>query len=218
MEDSRGNAKTYYEGYWHGNAADFVKRDPTTPERRRRLFAVLKQNLKAGDPVLDLGCGTGQFTSWIKNSGFDAMGVDISEIAIEKAKSAFPGVNYGLMGENGAIPASDETFVAVWNTEVIEHVLEVDAFLREISRVLRPGGLLILTTPYHSLIKNIFIVLYKFDRHFKVEGSHIRFFNRKALARSFQRTGFIPRRYSGIGRCWPFYRSWFVIAEKAGEN
>jgi len=85
------------------------------------------------------------------------------------------------LNADGSIPAPNKSFAAVWSTEVIEHVLDIKDFLDEINRVLRPGGLLILTTPYHGILKNLFIVLLKFDRHFNPEGSNIRYFDKKGL-------------------------------------
>jgi len=86
--------------------------------------------------------------------------------------------------------------------------------LAEINRVLRPGGLYLLTTPYHGVLKNILISLMKFDRHFDPEVSHIRFFDKRGLARCLGRAGFEPVSWSGIGRIWGLYCTWFVVCEK----
>ncbi len=124
------------------------------------------------------------------------------------------------MNTDGLIPAEDQTFGAVWCSEVIEHILEVDYFLKKVRRVMKPGRILILTTPYHGFIKNLFIILFRFDRHFNVSGSYIRFFSKSSLTARFERAGFAPLSYGGIGRIWPMYRTWFVVARKreAFEN
>ncbi len=125
---------------------------------------------------------------------------------------------FRTLNEDGSIPEADNSFAAVWCTEVIEHVLDVRAFLDQINRVLRPNGLLILTTPYHGILKNLLIVLLKFDKHFDPEGSHIRYFDRKGLQRCLNNSGFYPISWAGIGRFWKMYRTWFVVSRKISER
>ena len=206
--------KDYYEDYWDRDT-DVSDSDVTTPARKQRLLAQLRRCCRPGDKVLDLGCGAGSFTAVMQQAGYNALGMDLSENAIAFARRKYPDYNFRLLAPDGSIPAPSSSFDAVWTTEVIEHVLQVDAFLEEIRRVLRPGGALVLTTPYHGLIKNLFIVLVKFDRHFEVDGSHIRFFNKRALDRCLTKSGFQPSSYGGIGRTWPIHRSWFVVAKRA---
>lgn len=208
------NIKKYYEEYWDRDT-DVSEGDVTTPERMRRLVATLQRHCRPGDPVLDLGCGAGPFTTAIQRAGFDAVGFDLAERAVAMARQNHPQCRFELLNPDGTIPAADASFAAVWNSEVIEHVLDVRAFLQEINRVLRPGGVLILTTPYHGLAKNLLVVCANFERHFDVEDVHIRFFSKRALERTLGRTGFEPLSYGGVGRVWPIYRSWFVVAGKA---
>jgi 2-polyprenyl-3-methyl-5-hydroxy-6-metoxy-1,4-benzoquinol methylase len=207
------NLKGYYENYWDCDT-DVSNSDVTTPERERRLLKKLSQYLKPGESVLDLGCGGGKFTKVIKEAGYYTIGMDISEKALELAKKQFPEFRFSNLNPDVTIPAPDAEYSAVWCSEVIEHVLDVNIFLSEINRVLKPGGILILTTPYHGRLKNVLISLLKFDRHFDPESSHIRFFDRRSLSRCLVKSGFIPLSFGGIGRIWKIYRTWFVVSKK----
>lgn len=206
--------KTYYETYWTRDT-DVSENDVTTPERRQRLLRELRRHCEPGAIVLDLGCGAGSFACEIQQAGYDAVGMDLSEKAVAFARRRHPHVRFEVLHADGTIPAPDRTFAAVWSSEVIEHVFDVGAYLREIHRVLQPNGLLVLTTPHHGLIKNLGIVLVKFERHFNVQGNHIRYFTKPALDRCLTEGGFQPLAYGGVGRFWPVYRTWFVTAKRA---
>lgn len=211
------DVRAYYEDYWT-DVEDVSAGDCTTEARRRRLLATLRRYTPAGAPVLDLGCGAGPFTHWIANSGYEAVGVDVSATAIARARDHYKGARFELLGEGGRIPLDDEAVAAVWTSEVIEHVLDVPAFLCEIHRVLRPKGILVLTTPYHGVAKNVLLALTKFAGHFNPLGSHIRFFDRPGLRTCLRRAGFAPLHWGAIGCCWPLYRTWFVVARRIGED
>jgi 2-polyprenyl-6-hydroxyphenyl methylase/3-demethylubiquinone-9 3-methyltransferase len=208
------DVQQYYETYWEPGV-DVSDGDCTTPERKRRLLDTLGRYLVPGDRVLDLGCGAGKFTHWLQEAGFLATGMDLSPRAIDLARSMSPGTEFMTLDADGSIPVARGTFAAVWTTEVIEHVLDVHSFLAEINRVLQEDGLLVLTTPFHGLLKNLLVSVLKFDRHFDPESSHIRFFDRKGLERCLRRAGFEPIQFGGIGRFWKLYRTWFVVARKA---
>ncbi len=207
--------KSFYNEYWQDETAipDF---DPTTLERKRRLAAAV-QGMTAGR-ALDLGCGRGQFTEFLRSLGWDACGVDISENAIDKAREAYPDRSFQPLGPDGAIPFEDSHFDVIWSTEVIEHVFDVGAHLKEIHRVLRGGGVYILTTPYHGVLKNVLLALTKFDSHFDPTGPHIRFFDKRGLNRCLLEAGFLPRSLGGIGRLPWLWRTWFVVAEKPNQT
>ncbi|HEV7763555.1 MAG TPA: class I SAM-dependent methyltransferase [Thermoanaerobaculia bacterium] len=99
-------------------------------------------------PVLDVGCGRGEFLAVCRERGVDARGVDTNERSVSDLQQR--GLNVSL----GAIPecfasVADESLGAVLAMHVVEH-LPVDAFFalfRESARVLRKGGLLMIETP-----------------------------------------------------------------------
>lgn len=207
------STKTYYEKYWTGRG-DVSQHDETTPRRRALLIETLERYLKPGSTVLDLGCGAGGFTLSLCEAGFEAVGADVSEGALEQASSRAPQCQFLVLKDDGVVPAPDGSFGAVWSSEVIEHVLDVGAFLKEIHRLLVPQGLLLLTTPYHGTAKNILLALLAFDRHFDPLGDHIRFFSRRSLDRCLAIAGFETLWSKGIGRVPPLYRTLFVVARK----
>ena len=100
--------------------------------------------------VLDAPCGgTAALTLAVRERGFDATGADIDPDAAIALGSDFVKTNL-----DGALPWPDQSFDAVISTEGIEHLENHYSFLREINRVLKPGGTLILTTPNITALRS----------------------------------------------------------------
>jgi SAM-dependent methyltransferase len=115
---------------------------------RRKLFARLIRELKlpSGAAVLDAGTSTGPNLGVLRDLGFsDIHGVDLSPEALRFCQSK--GFTQVRLGDICALPYPDESFDLVLATDVIEHVDHDDRALREIRRVLRPGGTALLTVP-----------------------------------------------------------------------
>jgi 2-polyprenyl-3-methyl-5-hydroxy-6-metoxy-1,4-benzoquinol methylase len=97
--------------------------------------------------VADVACGSGMGTSLLLRAGARSVaGVDISGDAIEYASEHFPGPSFA-QGDACDIPLPDESVDVVVSFETIEHIKDTDRFLRECSRILAPGGILIGSTP-----------------------------------------------------------------------
>lgn len=210
------NERDYYERYWADPAAAPPSADPTTPQRK----ALLKQSLaalSADAKVLDLGCGTGEFSQFLASLGYRPLGLDLSERAIAAAKSRVPNLDFRAGTPEMFASEFAGRFAAIWSSEVIEHVFDVYGFLTAAHACLKPGGLIVLTTPYHGLIKNLLIDLGGYANHYQPFAGHIRFFDRRSLDRCLRHCGFTPRRWAGFGRPWPLYKSFFVTAEKTHE-
>ncbi len=206
----------FYERYWSEPDNLTPEQDPTTPERQKLLLRALRP-LKNGSRVLDAGCGSGYFSRVIADAGFKVTGMDISSRAVERAKTLHPGLDFLVHSVDERLSFADGAFGAVWLTEVLEHVFDIHACLSEVNRVLEPEGYLILTVPYHGLLKNIAIALCGFERHFNPLISHVRFFTKRSLCECLLQAGFSPVYFRGIGRCWPMYKSMYVVAKKCGS-
>ena len=103
------------------------------------------------DVVLDIGCASGRQIFKIANQIKEGHGIDIAESFISeandhKAKLGLKNVFF-RRAEGERIPYEDNTFNKIICAEVLEHVFDHNAFLTEMLRVLRPGGLLVLSVP-----------------------------------------------------------------------
>ncbi len=104
------------------------------------------EKLARGKTVLDLGCNHGYGTRTISRNAASVIGLDVSARAIETARRRYPDLDFRLF-DGGALPFPDRQFDLVTSFQVIEHVAGVADYLAEIRRVLRPGGLVVFTTP-----------------------------------------------------------------------
>ena len=116
--------------------------------------AVLRQiprlNLPANARVLDAPCGaSAALTLALKVKGLAAIGADLDEGAALALGEAFARVNL-----NASLPWANDSFDAVISTEGVEHLENHFAFFRECWRVLRPNGLLIVTTPNITALRS----------------------------------------------------------------
>jgi SAM-dependent methyltransferase len=117
--------------------------------RRRLVLAELARHAgpRAGR-ILDVGCGTGGMLPHLAQFG-DALGLDSADEAEAACKQrCVPFVH----GWGSRLPFIDGAFDVVTALDVIEHVPDDAAILRELLRVLRPGGLLLLTVPAYQFL------------------------------------------------------------------
>ena len=105
----------------------------------RELYADLARVLPGFEGrVLDCGCGGKPYARWLGPRVTEHVGIDLAE---------GPGVDH-VIEPGGAWPFEDASFDAVLCTQVLEHVADLEHFLGELRRVLRPGGRLVLTVPF----------------------------------------------------------------------
>jgi demethylmenaquinone methyltransferase/2-methoxy-6-polyprenyl-1,4-benzoquinol methylase len=105
--------------------------------RWRRLAAA--EAVRPGDRVLDAACGTGDLALADRKAGGEVTGLDFSERMLERARRKSSQINW-LQGDVLALPFDDGSFDAATIGFGIRNVDDLDAGLRELARVVRPGG------------------------------------------------------------------------------
>ncbi|MFB3918016.1 MAG: class I SAM-dependent methyltransferase [Terriglobales bacterium] len=100
--------------------------------------------------VLDIASGEGYGSALLAQTARSVVGVEVDSRTVEHARRAYEGPKY-LVGNATCIPIGDTSVDVVVSFETLEHFREHDAFLNEVRRVLRPGGLLIISTPDRDL-------------------------------------------------------------------
>jgi ubiquinone/menaquinone biosynthesis C-methylase UbiE len=117
-------------------------------DRTSRFVAALAGEVPAGGAVLDYGCGTGNIADALARAGYSVTGVDISGAMIEAARARLSTTgNFHHITKSGPLPFPAATFDACVASSVLEYVDDPRAILRELVRVLRPSGRLVVTVP-----------------------------------------------------------------------
>ena len=173
--------KEYYEELWERLPADLQA--PDVELRRRFLLA----EARAGDRVLDLGCGDGSFTAELAPAVTSVVGAEVAEAAVRRARARHPSLEFQLVPLDGELPFADGSLDLVWSTEVIEHVADTARWLSEVRRVLAPGGRLLLTTPSHGRAR---LALGGIERYSQPLGDHLHLYTRRSLRELLQEFGF----------------------------
>lgn len=120
--------------------------DETYQEHMERYKFALER--VKGLSVLDVACGAGYGSHMLASEAKEVCGIDISDEAVQYAREHYSGQNIKFeVMDSRAIKYPDHSFDAVVSFETIEHVPEPEVFLKEIKRILKPDGLLIISTP-----------------------------------------------------------------------
>ncbi|HEV2776093.1 MAG TPA: class I SAM-dependent methyltransferase [Solirubrobacteraceae bacterium] len=174
------------DGIWEALPAD------AAPERFEQRRAFLLAHVAAGERVLDIGCGAGEFSAALAAAGAQPIGVDVAAEALRRAAVRMPALDLRLWRDGEPLPLDDASVDVVWAGEVIEHVADVAPWLSELRRVLRPRGTLLLTTPHHGplTLLRLGVSPRRFAAHFDPRSDHVRFFSPRTLRALLDDLGF----------------------------
>ncbi|SNX58228.1 ubiquinone/menaquinone biosynthesis C-methylase UbiE [Streptomyces sp. TLI_55] len=132
--------------FYEDPAVPVASGTPRSLRQARMLATALRT--RPAQTILDIGCGDGTAAATAAPllPGHRLVGVDWSQDALRRARTRIP---YAVRGEltGGGLPFGTGSVDAVLFSEVVEHLVDPDAAMDEIRRVLRPGGHLMLSTP-----------------------------------------------------------------------
>src|SRR4051812_7515525 len=139
------------------------------------FYAKFADTLKpdqTGGRALDVGCGAGQVVARLTEAGFEAHGVDVSEPNIIRAKKFSSRCQFY---DGKHLPFADNYFDTAGALNVFEHVEEPEDLIREVVRVVAPGGKIVISSP------NFMRVFGFRDYHPKMRGIKNKFANWRRL-------------------------------------
>lgn len=194
-------APAYTEFEWHSEAAG----NSESGEKLTRVFVELVKQLNGVRTICDLGCGNGHISSRLAALGYEVTGIDASASGIKVARHAYPGVKFieALIDRDLSQTTGQTNFDLVISSDVIEHLYRPSDLLEASRSLLKPGGHILIGTPYHGYFKNLVIAATgKMDAHFSAlhDGGHIKFFSVRTLSQLLRSHGFEDLSFSYYGR------------------
>jgi 2-polyprenyl-3-methyl-5-hydroxy-6-metoxy-1,4-benzoquinol methylase len=169
--------------------------------------------------VLDVGCGNGYWAGLFQRRGCAVVGIDPSPTGIAIARATYPAGRFEQAGiASDTLTVLEESpFDLVVSTEVIEHLYDPPSFAAGCFAALRPGGRIVVSTPFHGRLKDLALaVTGKLDGHHDAlrVGGHIKFFSRATLERLLLEAGFCNVRFVGAGRVPHLWKSMVLAADR----
>lgn len=202
-------APTYSEFEWHTAAAG----NGESGEKLTHVFVELVKKIEGVRSICDLGCGNGHITGRLAALGYEVTGVDASASGIAIARRVYPNVEFVEAFIDRDLRLGQ--FDLVVSSDVIEHMYRPSDLLEAARALLKPGGQILLGTPYHGYLKNLALAATgKMDAHFSVlhDGGHIKFFSVKTLSALLRDHGFEDLNFTFYGRAPWLWKNMIVLA------
>lgn len=128
--------RDYYKPYLEGKLAYF---DP-----------IFKRHLPTNGLILEAGCGTSQLVTALRANQYNCLGLDYAFKALQQARQFVDGLRL-MCGDITALGITSHAFDAIISIGVVEHRRSgPDVFLQEMRRILKPGGMLLISVPYFN--------------------------------------------------------------------
>lgn len=178
---------------------------------------ILQSRLRPGSTIMDLGCGNGATAGMLVEQGYAVTGVDPSTTGISVAEKAYPRAKFARRTAYDDLAGEFGEFDAVVSLEIVEHCYWPRKFAGNVVALLRPGGLAVISTPFHGYWKNLALALAgKFDAHWSPlwDGGHIKFWSERTLRALLEEAGLVDIAFRRVGRIPALAKSMIAISRK----
>lgn len=150
--------KFNYLEHYKTDAKEFdyfeVRKGATAHDERRVKEFIISSVHRDVKSILDIGCGSAWVAEFFTNKSVKVYSFDISLLNTLRAKKKVPDrLNIPLVGDSLSLPLKVNSIDCVIASEVIEHVIDPKLFVKELFRVVKPGGRLIIATPYKEVLR-----------------------------------------------------------------
>ncbi len=167
--------------------------------------------------LFDLGCGNGSTAAALTGDGWTVQGIDPSETGIVQACANYPEIDLQTGSAYEDLAARFGNFPVLVSLEVVEHLYDPRSFAGCVFDLLQPGGIALITTPYHGYLKNLAIAFTgKTDAHFDPlwDHGHIKFFSESKFQKLLIEAGLEVLRVHRVGRLPMLAKSMVAVARK----
>lgn len=199
--------------YTYGNAEPSHTRSYLWPVLRR----IIETHRFPDRRAFDVGCGNGASAEFLAGLGFVVTGVDPSATGIEIAQKYRPSSRFYLRSTSDDLAKEFGAFPLVVSLEVVSFVLDPALFAKRVHELLEPGGVALVSAPYHGYLKNLLLSLTgRWDRHLDPFwcGTLLRFFSLNTYRRLWVEAGFDQVEIIRVGRLPPFAKAMVAILHK----
>jgi len=127
------------------------------------VFPLIQRHIEKDGLALDVGCGSGRYVRFMSDNGWNIAGIELSKETVEMVNEAWPDLKI-VQGDAESIPFEQNEFDSVISFGVVEHSQQgPQKALKEIFRVLKPGGRAVITVPCHNRIRRWKRLLYWYE-------------------------------------------------------
>lgn len=210
----------YWDDQWD---TDHLKKEMTGTRSSQFWLGLVREYLPDHAVVLEGGCGTGHLVDALNFWGYKAIGIDFAEKTVNRVKSIQPDMAI-MCGDVRNLPFVDNTFDGYFSLGVIEHFWEgYGPILKEIKRVMKPGGYLFLSVPCISRMDTLFLLLNRYaiyDRDEKPADFYQYALDIQSVKHTFENEGFVHKKsmrrsglfgishiHPAVGSCFNYIRS-----------
>lgn len=156
MFRQRGNSVDFWDKFWKERLkAESLEEYYQNYRHIPILEKVAISHLPKDGNILDAGCGSGVWTYWLKQRGYDVEGIDISKNVIDSIKTALPELSVRV-GDVFDLDYADSSFAGYFSMGVMGYFEDgPEKILKEAARVLKKDGVVITRIPYFNLVRGL---------------------------------------------------------------